>query len=63
MALCLKRYMKGHLTNATWDSIVADWVNQWKDHLDNPRRKPCQVMRAYLDDLDMSVYTLDAQFD
>ncbi len=63
MALCLERYLKGHLTDATWNSIKADWVNQWKDCLDNPRWKPYQVMGAYLDDLDMSVDVLDAQFD
>jgi hypothetical protein len=63
MALCLKWYVKGHLTDATWDSIKADWVNQWKDRLDNPHWKPRQVMKAYVDDLDMSVDLLDAQFD
>jgi hypothetical protein len=63
MALCLKRYMKGHLFNAAMDSIESDWVNQWKDQLENPRRKPRQVMRTYLDDLDVSEDVLDAQFD
>jgi hypothetical protein len=62
MALCLKQYMKGHLINPIWDSIKTDWVNQWKDHLDNPRWKTHQVMRAYFDNLDMSVDALDAQF-
>jgi hypothetical protein len=63
MAPCLERYMKGHLTNSTWDSIEADWVNQWKDCLDNPCQKPYQVMLAYLDNLNMLVDLLDAQFD
>jgi hypothetical protein len=44
MALCLKRNMKGHLSNATHDSIKLDWVNQWKDCLDNPR---CKSQQGY----------------
>jgi hypothetical protein len=63
MALCLKCYMKGHLSNAARDSIESNWVNQWKDRLENPCRKPCQVMRTYLDNLDMSEDVLDVQFD
>jgi hypothetical protein len=63
MAFCLKHYMKGHLSNAARDSIESDWVNQWKDRLENPCCNPRQLMRTYLDDLDMSDDVLDAQFD
>jgi hypothetical protein len=63
IALCLERYMKGHLSNAARDSIESDWVNQWKDQLENPCCKPRQVMRTYLDDLDMSEDVLDVQFN
>jgi hypothetical protein len=63
MALCLECYMKGHLSNAARDTIESKWVNQWKERLDNPCRKPSQVMRTYLDDLDMTETALDAQFD
>ncbi len=63
MALCFEHYMKGHLSDAARDSIESNWVNQWKDQLENPPRKPCQVMRTYLDNLDMSEDVLDVQFD
>ncbi len=63
MALCLERYMKGHLSEAPRDTIESNWVKQWKEQLDNPHCKPCQVMRTYLDDLDMTETALDAQFD
>jgi hypothetical protein len=54
--------MKDNLSDATRDSIETNWVTQWKDRLDNPCRKPCQVMRTYLDNLDISEDVLDAQF-
>ncbi len=63
MALCLKRYMKGHLLDAARDTIESKWANQWKEQYDNPCCKPRQVIRMYLDELDMTGTALDAQFD
>jgi hypothetical protein len=63
MVLCLEGYMKGHLSDAARDTIESKWVNQWKEQLDNPCCKPHQVMRTYLDDLDMTETVLDAQFN
>jgi hypothetical protein len=62
-ALCLGRYMKGHLSNAARDLIESNWVNQWKDRLENSCCKFRQVMHTYLDVLDMSEDVLDVQFD
>ncbi len=55
--------MKGHRSDAARDTIESKWVNQWKERLENPHRKPHQVMCTYLDDLDMIETVLDAQFD
>jgi hypothetical protein len=63
MALCLKRYMKGCLSNAARDLIEFDWVNKWKEQLEHPHCKHCQVMQTYLEDLDISEDALDMHFD
>jgi hypothetical protein len=63
MALCLERYMKGHISDAARDWIESDWVNQWKYWLENHCRKHCQVICTYLKNLDISEDVLDAQFD
>jgi hypothetical protein len=63
MALCLECYMKGHLSDAAWDSIESDWINQWKECLNNPHHKPHQVLCTYLEDIDLSEDALDDQLD
>ena len=63
MELCLKRYIKGHLSDAARDLIESDWVNKLKHQLEHPCHKPCQVMHTYLEDLGISEDALDAQFD
>jgi hypothetical protein len=55
--------MKGHLSNAAMDLIESDWVDKWKDWLEHTCRKPRQMMRTYLEDLDISEDALDAQFN
>ncbi len=55
--------MKGHLFDAVRDLIEFNWVNQWKDRLENPHRKPCKVMHTYLENLGMTKDALDAQFN
>ena len=51
--------MKHDLSSTVRDSIERDWLDRWKDHLGNPDRTPRQVMRAYVEDLDITVATLD----
>jgi hypothetical protein len=41
------------------DHLKSDWVHRWKDSLGNPTKKPCQVMKTYLDLLDISMDYLD----
>ena len=58
-AICLERYMKHDLSAPVRDSIERDWLDRWKSRLGNPDRTPRQVMRAYVEDLDITVATLD----
>jgi hypothetical protein len=51
--------MKKDLSPLTRDSIEKDWVARWTARLGNPDRTPRQVMRTYVEDLDISVATLD----
>ena len=62
-AICLERYMKHDLSSKVRDSIERDWLDRWKDRLGNPDRTPRQVMRAYVEDLDITVATLDAAME
>ena len=45
------------------DSIEKDWLQGWTDRLGNPDRTPCQVMRTYLEDLDIMVANLDDEME
>ena len=54
-AICLERYMKHDLTTSSWDSIEKDWLKRWTERLGNPDRTPRQVMRTYVEDLDITV--------
>jgi hypothetical protein len=58
-AICLERYMKHDLSASVRDSIERDWLDRWKSRLGNPDNTPRQVMRAYVEDLDITVATLD----
>jgi len=51
--------MKHDLTPKTWDSIEKDWLKRWNERLGNPDRTPRQVMRTYVEDLDITVAHLD----
>jgi hypothetical protein len=59
MAICLERYMKRDLSSAVWDTIEQDWVACWKKRLGNPDKTPRQVLRVYVEDLDITVTRLD----
>jgi hypothetical protein len=63
MAICLERYMKHNLSSTVCDTIERDWVARWKDRLGNPDTTPRQVMRTYVNELDISVARLDKEMD
>jgi hypothetical protein len=58
-AICLERYMKRDMSNSVQDAIKKDWLARWKDHLENPDCTPCQVLHAYVEELDITVARLD----
>ena len=62
-AICLEKYMRHDLPSTTRDAIEKDWVAKWKERLGNPSRTPRQVMRAYVEDLDITVTSLDKEMD
>ncbi len=62
-AICLERYMKNDLSFAVRDTIKCNWVARWKEQLGNPDVTPRQMMRTYVQDLDISVAALDKEMD
>ena len=62
-AICLERYMKHDLIPSTRDSVEKDWLQRWHERLGNPDRTPRQVMRTYVEDLDITVAHLDDEMD
>ena len=62
-AICLERYMKKDLSASLRDAIEQEWLSKWKEHLRNPSSTPRQVMRTYVETLDISVTGLDEEMD
>jgi hypothetical protein len=62
-AICLKRYMKNDLSSALRDSIEKEWLARWKERLGNPQQTPRQLLRAYVEELDITVAGLDNQME
>jgi hypothetical protein len=62
-AICLERYMKVDLSPSLRDSIEKEWLDRWKERLGNPTQTPRQVLRAYVEELDITVAGLDDQMD
>jgi len=62
-AICLERYMKADLSPALRDSIEQEWLERWKERLGNPTVTPRQVLRAYVEDLDITVANLDDEME
>ena len=54
-AICLERYMKQDMSAAIRDSIEKEWLDRWKERLGNPTQTPRQVLRAYVEELDITV--------
>jgi hypothetical protein len=62
-AICLEQHMKKDLLPTVWDAIKKDWLARWKECLGNPDVTPRQVMRAYVENLDITVAHLDVEMD
>jgi hypothetical protein len=63
MAIFLERYMKNDMSPAIRDSIEKEWLNRWRERLGNPTNTPRQVLRAYVEELDITVAGLDNQME
>ena len=50
IALSIERHKK-QLSESKKMAIEEAWVAWWKNKVGQPARTPCQVMRAYCDDL------------
>ncbi len=62
-AICLKCYMKEDLSTSLRDAIKQEWLEKWKDRLGNPSSTPRQVLRMYVEALDITVAGLDEEMD
>jgi hypothetical protein len=62
-AICIKRYMTKDLSAPIRDAIEQEWLAKWKDRLGNPTSTPRQVMRTYVESLDITVASLDEAMD
>jgi hypothetical protein len=62
-AICLERYMKHDLTTSSRDLIEKDWLMRWTERLGNPNRTPHQIMRTYVEDLDITIAHLNDEMD
>jgi hypothetical protein len=62
-AICLECYMKNDLSTLVQDTIERDWLAKWKERLGNPANTPRQVMRTYVEALDITVAHLNNKMD
>jgi hypothetical protein len=62
-AICIERYMKKDLSAPLRDGIKQEWLTKWKDRLGHPTSTPRQVMRTYVEALDITVASLDEEMD
>jgi hypothetical protein len=54
-AICLERYMKKDLSASICDAIERELLARWNERLGNPENTPRQVLRAYVEELDITV--------
>jgi hypothetical protein len=47
--------MKHDLSPTVRDAIEKVWIDRWREQLGNPDETPRQIMRAYVEDLDITV--------
>jgi hypothetical protein len=62
-AICLERYMKKDLSTSLRDAIEQEWLAKWKERLGNPSSTPRQVMRTYVEALNITIAGLDEDMD
>ncbi len=62
-AICLERYMKHDMSPAIRNSIEKEWIDRWKERLEHPTQTPCQILRAYVEELDITIAGLDNQME
>jgi hypothetical protein len=51
--------MKRDMSATLRDSIEKEWLDRWKERLGNPTQTPRQILRAYVEELDITVTGLD----
>jgi hypothetical protein len=62
-AICLERYMKNNLSLVACNMIEREWLAHWKEPLGHPDVTPCQVMRLYVEQLNITVARLNDKMD
>ncbi len=60
IALFIEKYKRDLLEDVK-DKIESEWVAHWRSAIRNPKWNPRQVMKTYLDLLDITVDDLDKQ--
>ena len=61
--ICLEKFTKKDLSPSLRDQVEKEWLDRWKEKLDNPIHTPRQVLRSYVADLGISVSDLDAAME
>jgi hypothetical protein len=62
-AICLECYMKNDLSTSVRDTIECDWLAKWKEWLGNLANTPRQIMRTYVEALNIAVACLNDEMD
>jgi hypothetical protein len=55
--------MKKDHSTSLCDVTKQEWLKKWKDRLCNPSSTPHQVLRTYIEALDITVAGLDEEMD
>ncbi len=55
--------MKQDMSPALCNSIEKEWLDRWKEQLGNPTQTPRQVLRANVEELDITVAGLDNKME
>ncbi len=55
--------MKNDMSATLRDSIEKEWLDRWRERLGNPTQTPRQVLRAYVEELDITVAGLDDEME
>jgi hypothetical protein len=55
--------MKKDLSPSLRDAIKQEWLKKWKEQLGNPSSTSCQVLRMYVEALDITVAGLNDEMD